>query len=320
MVIGRDAALATVLLAAAIVPVTGDAAPSLTASAQASARPRECSPRASDLRAGSARANVWETARDPNLARYCDLIARALGQLKSVPARARETAEVAEQISPGHAGTALIRGRALAGLGSYEAALLEMDRARQIDPRSLEDPETMRDWAACLARTGRTKEALDAYRALAPRVALIQGADAQAAALLEAADLSFAFGPPALDDAIAFLREARRVGATGLGARIVAELALALDRRAMTEEAASTAMDARRRIGHDADTVAGKQPGAEAAAAVALVLEATDRARAMHGWETYLQAEGGKGPWADHARRRLESLAKQAGRTAARPR
>jgi tetratricopeptide (TPR) repeat protein len=260
---------------------------------------------------------VWDTARDPNLARYCDLIARALGQLKILPARARETAEVAEQISPGHAGPPVIRGRALASLGSYEAALLEMERARQIDPRSLEDPETMRDWAACLARTGRTKEALDAYRALAPRVALIPGADAQAGALLEAADLSFSFGPPALDDAIAFLREARRVAATGLGARIVAELALALDRRAMTEEAASTAMDARRRIGHDADAVAGKQPGAEAAASVALVLEATDRARAMQGWETYLKAEGGKGPWTDHARRRLESLAKQPGRTAA---
>jgi tetratricopeptide (TPR) repeat protein len=315
MAIVRETALAVGLLAAAIVPVTGSAAPSLTASAPASARPRECSPQSSEPRSG--KANVWDTARDPNLARYCDLIARALGQLKSVPARARETAEVADQISPGHAGPPVIQGRALAGLGSYDAALREMERARQIDPRSLEDPETMRDWAACLARTGRTKEALDAYRALAHRVALIPGADAQAGALLEAADLSFSFGPPALDDAIAFLREARRVAATGLGARIVAELALALDRRAMTEEAASTAMDARRLIGHDADAVAGKQPGAEAAASVALVLEATDRARAMQGWETYLKAEGGKGPWTDHARRRLESLAKQPGRTAA---
>lgn len=316
MVRGRDAALAAVFVATAVVPASSLAAPSPpTATAPAAARPRECSTRLSGP--GSGKTNVWDTARDPNLARYCDLIARALGQLAAVPARARESAEAADQISPGHAGPPLVRGRALAGVGSYEAALRELERARQIDPRSLDDPETMRDWAACLARTGRTKEALDAYRALAPRVALIPGADAQAGALLEAAELSFSFGPPALDDAIAFLREARRVGATALGARIVAELALALDRRAMTEEAASTAMDARRRMARDADAVAGKQPGAEAAAAVALVLEATDRARAMHGWEMYLQAEGGTGPWADHARHRLELLARQPGRRAA---
>jgi tetratricopeptide (TPR) repeat protein len=302
-------ALALCLLTAATVPAKSNKTPSLTATAQASVRPRECSPH------GRGKVNVWDAARDPNLGRYCDLMAKAIGLLSRSPDDARRTADVADGICPGRAGPSVLRGRALAGLGSFEQAVREFDRAREIDPRSLQDPDAMRDWAASLGRVGRAKEALDVYRALAPRVALLSGADAQASVLLAAADLSFSFGPSAIDDAIAFLREARRLSAADTAARILAELALALDRRAMTEEAESTAAEARRRIGQNAEALAGDRPGAEAAAAAALVSERSDRVRAIRGWEMYLQGEGGKGPWAEHARRRLEALKRQPRKT-----
>jgi tetratricopeptide (TPR) repeat protein len=306
MATGREALALCLLTATAA--AANNRAPSLTAMAQASTRPRECWPGAV-----VSKPNVWDRVRDPNLDRYCDLMARALGQLPRSPEDARAMATLADGVSPGHAGPPALRGRALAGLGAFDLAVREFERARQIDPRSLEDPETMRDWAASLAGAGAVKEALAVYRALAPRVELLSGADAQARVLLEAADVSFSFGPPALDDAIAFLREARRRSAADAAPLVAAELALALDRGAMTEQAASTAVEARQRIGENADVVAADRPGSEAAAAVALVFEPSDRPRAIRGWDSYLKREGGKGPWAQHARRHLEALKKQPG-------
>jgi tetratricopeptide (TPR) repeat protein len=305
MVIGR-AALAMGLLAASSVRAGNRTPPPLTATAQASTRPRECSPSAD-----RSKGNVWDAVRDPNLGRYCDLVARALGQLRSSPADARALAEMADGISFGHAAPAVVSGRALAASGSFEHAVRAFERARQIDPGSLHDPETMRDWARALGHVGRAKEALDVYRALASRSDLLPDAAAQVGALLEAAELSFSVGPEAIDDAIAFLREARRVPAAEVATRVLAELALALERRAMTEEASSIAIEARRRMGQNADAVAGAEPGAEPAAAVALVSETTDRSRAIRGWEMYLQGAGGKGPWAAQARSRLDALRRQ---------
>ena len=303
----QRAALAVGLLAV-FVGADGRAAPSLTATARASARPRECAARPHGS-AGRWKANVWDAAREPALDRYCDLMAKALGQLAVSPQNARMTADLADAVSPGHAGPAAVRARALVAGGAFALAAREFARAREIDPRSVEDPETMRDWARCLARVGRAKEALDAFRALAPRVGLLPGAD-QGRTLLEAAEVALSIGPAALDDAIAFLREAKRVSASD-GA-VLAALALALDRRGMNEEAASVAIEASRRLEQNANSV--EDTTGEAIAAVALVSEATDRASAIRGWERYLQGDGAKGPWADHARRRLDALKKQGGK------
>jgi len=279
----------------------------LTAAAQSSGRPAECAAHARPI-------NRWDAARDPEVDRYCDLLARGFGELPFAPDTARERADAADRVSPGHAATAVLRGRAYAGLKDYPHALIELERARAIDARSLDDPATLRDLARVLSRSGRGTEALAVYRALGPRLALFPQADERAKTFLEGAELAFALGSPALDDAIAFLSEAKQLAVRDLQWRIAAELALALDRRGRKEEAASLALDLGRRLRKESlpvttdDSAKSLVGFAEQQAAVALVLESVDAQKASQIWERYLGLVGDEAPWRDHARKRLEGL------------
>jgi tetratricopeptide (TPR) repeat protein len=279
----------------------------LTTAAQASGRPAECA-------AQTRPTNRWDAARDPDVDRYCDLIARGFGELPFAPDTARERADAADRVSPGHAAPAVLRGRAYAGLRDYPHALIELERARAIDPRSLDDPATLRDLARVLSRTGRGPDALVVYRALGPRLALLPSTDERARTFLEGAELAFALGSSALDDAIAFLTEAKQLAVRDLQWRVASELALALDRRGRNDEAASLALDLARRLRKESLPVTGDDAAKSAAgyaeqqAAFALVLEAVDRQKAAQIWERYLALVGDESPWRDHARKRLEAL------------
>ena len=150
--------------------------------------------------------------------------------------------------SPGHAATAVLRGRAYAGLKDYPHALIELERARAIDSRSLDDPATLRDLARVLSRSGRGSEALVVYRALGPRLALFPSTDERAKTFLEGAELAFALGSSALDDAIAFLSEAKQLAVRDLAvAHRVRARARARSPRPK-DEAASLALDLGRRL------------------------------------------------------------------------
>jgi tetratricopeptide (TPR) repeat protein len=279
---------------------------SLTAAAQASSRPAECAPNART-------SNRWDAARDPEVDRYCDILARGFGELIFDPSTARERADAADRVSPGHAAPAVLRGRAFAGLKDYAHAVEELERARHIDPRSLDDPASLRDLARSLARTGRNADALAAYRALGPRVALFPSTDERAKTFLEGAELAFAMGSQALDDAIAFLGEAKQLAVRDLQWRVVSELALALDRRGRAEEASSLAQDLARRARKESLASAGDEAtkssgSAEQQAAIAFVLESIDPQKAAQAWERYLGLVGDESPWRDHARKRLDAL------------
>jgi hypothetical protein len=283
---------------------------SLTAVAQSSARPRECSPRkAHDVR--STGVNIWESVRQPNLDRYCSLVARGFAELAQVPKAAYDTAVQADRAAPGHAAPFVLMGRAAAGSGSFAQALGHFERAKGIDARSLEDPGTMRDLARTLAHTGRAPDALGIYRALAPRLALFFGGEERAAILIEAADLAFGMGPVGIDDAVAFLEEARQIPLYGLRARALAELALALDRHRMADDAKPLLSQLSRDWEKGAKLTPTEQGTAEVDAAVALALEAVDPAAAAEGWQRYLAGPAGAGPWGEHARARLEALRKR---------
>ncbi|WP_437278609.1 tetratricopeptide repeat protein [Sorangium sp. So ce375] len=222
----------------------------LVAAAAAAGRPPECSARSG--RAIARGPTVWERARAPELPRYCDLLARGQAQLGGDAAAARESARLADKILPGHAAPQVLLARADLALGSPEDAARAFEQARRIDPRSVEDPQTMHDLARALARTGKRDEAMATYRALVPRIDLLGTADQRALVLLEAAHLSMAAAgaaspagaaarPPAgahgdaalrgdLDEAIAYLREARLRAQTQLARDVTLSLALALDR------------------------------------------------------------------------------------------
>lgn len=309
----------------------------LTAAAAASGRPPECGSRS--RRALARGPTVWELARVPSLQRYCDLMARAQTQLASLPKEARKAAMEADQALPGHAPPAVLLARAalaLGGPGAEEDAARAFARARAIDARSVEDPATMHDLARVLARTGKRDEALAVYRALVPRIDLLGSASLRVSVLLEAAHLSMTLEgaggappstaalarPPAaprprLDEAVAYLREARQRPPTQLRGDVLLTLALVLDRAGDRDEAATTLAEARsageRRRGEPAEYLAAPEDGA---ALDALAAEGGERAAAQKAWDAYLAGPGGKGPWAAAARARLEAIRKGGGRAA----
>ncbi|WP_437675755.1 hypothetical protein [Sorangium sp. So ce131] len=347
------ALLLPALLAFPLAAHGGQGSGDLVAAAAAAGRPPECSARSS--RAIARGPTVWERARSPDLPRYCDLLARAQAQLGGGAEAAREAARQADQLLPGHAAPQVLLARAALALGSPEEAARAFALARQIDPRSVEDPHTLHDLARALARTGQRGEAIAIYRALVPRIDLLATADQRALVLLEAAHLSMAAGaaagaaaasPPAegaragLDEAIAYLREARHRAQTQLARDVTLSLALALDRAgdraqadAALEGAAAAvqagparALDAHAGAAareHAADDVAGAAARLRTVdylaspddrlALEALALERSAPAAAIERWEAYLSGAGGQGPWAAAARARLDALRKGAG-------
>lgn len=279
----------------------------------------------------------------PTLQQYCDLMAKAQAALPTLPAEAKKAAEEADLALPGRAAPAVVVARAALALGSVDEAARAFEKARALDPRSVEEPATMHDLARVLVKTGKRDEALGVYRALVPRIDLLASGDRRVSVLLEAAHLSMteegaagalarpgelarpkAAPKPRLDEAIAYLREARQRPPTQLAGDVLLSLALTLDRAGTREEADAALIEADRtgaklRSGPLSYLVAPE----DRAALEALSAEGSNRAAAQKAWEAYLAGPGGKGPWAGAARARLELLRRGGGaraKVAPRPR
>jgi tetratricopeptide (TPR) repeat protein len=317
----------------ALPPLSANVGPgaSLSAAAAAAGRPPECGSRS--RRALAKGPSVWELARVPNLQRYCDLVARAQTELASSPKDAKRSAEAADQALPGHAAPAVVQARAALALGQLDEAAKAFARARAADARSVEDPKAMHDLARVLAGTGKRDEALAVYRALVPRVDLLGSTDRRVLVMLEAAHLSMtaegAGGPPSpadlakprarprLDEAAAYLREARQLPPSALSGEVLLSLALVLDRSGARDEAEATLGEALRSGARVRPEALGYVAAPEDRGALeAMAAEGSDRATAQKGWEAYLAGAGGKGPWAAAAKARLDALKKGGGRVA----
>lgn len=270
------------------------------------ARPGECG-----VLEGFKAANVWERAKEPQLRRYCDLLASGTAKLvgsaslaKDVPAIAAE----ADKLFPGRAAPKVLEGRALLRLGKPAAAVAALEEAKKRDERALDDPVALLAWARANARTGRIDEAAQAYRAALPRTSALSTPE-RSAASFEAGMIVMAQGPKVVDDAVAMLRQARREAQDAMQVASVVALALALDRAGQRDEAKAVLAE---RVRSDVKPVLGDPrvvealadagvPG-EAEALAATALEAVDPAAAREAWRRYADGAGGKGPWAEHAR------------------
>jgi len=272
----------------------------LTGVAQASVRPREC---------GSSRPTVWERAREPHLRAYCDALARGFGKLATAPREAKAEAQRATELSPERAAPFVLLGRAELATGAYEAARLAFERARAIDARALDEPNALHAHAIALFRSGREDEALASYRALVPRIDLLTGADRRVRVLVEAAELAMSRGPEHADLALTWLRRARREPLREAQPRVLAMLALVLDRRGDAEQVSVLLEEVRRLGGRKAVEAFASQDveTKEASAVLALVEEGANPRAAAESWERYLA--GARAPSAiEHARKRLDRL------------
>ena len=255
-------------------------------------------------------ANPWERAKEPNLRRYCDLLASGTAKLvgmgstilvKEVP----QIADDADKLLPGRASPSVLKGRAFLRLGRPEDALAALNEAKRRDDRALDDPVALLAWARANARTGHLTEAAQAYRAALPRTSALT-AQERSAASFEAGMTVMAQGPAGIDDAIAMFRQARRDAQDAMQVGSIAALALALDRAGQRDEAKAILAE-RSRTDVKATLADPRVIEALSDAGVryegdALVAIALDGEGAKDAWRTYLDGAGGKGPWADHAR------------------
>jgi tetratricopeptide (TPR) repeat protein len=295
------------------------AAPNLAVAAAASGRPPECRQDVASAKGPS----VWAIAREPALRPYCDLVAKAHALLASDPRGSEKAAEDAETVLPGQAAPTLVRARAALALGRLEDAERYFGAAAALDPRGIEDPATLHDYARVLKRRGRVVDALAIYRRLVPRASLLANPDREVAVLLEAAHVAMAAPPPTtppgsdgtsvggLEEAAAYLREARARPATQYKGDVSWSLALVVDRTGQKENADALVSEARRsgaRL-HPAgiDYVASE---GDLDALAALAKESDEPANAAAHWTAFLAGPGGKGPWAKVASLRLEALRK----------
>lgn len=271
----------------------------------------------------SRRPTIWQLARTPELGKYCDLVARAKSQLATDPKAAAASAKAADTALPGRAAPRVLLARAAFAQGNVTDAAKEFEAARGIDARSVEDPQTMHDLAEVLRKTGKLDEALAVYRALVPRIDLLAPSDRRVLVLLEAAHVSMAVAaktPPAspgsrpsLDEAIAYLREARQRPPTALTNDVLVSLALALDRSGDRVQADAILADAHAPASDTRATTPDYLVAAEDKYCLD-ALQAASPADAAKLWESYLTTPGGKGPWATAARARLDA-AKKPGKT-----
>lgn len=272
------------------------------------ARPIECR-----MHDGGRTANAWERAKEPNLRRYCDLLASGTAKLvgpgslllvEEIP----RIADQADQLLPGRAAPSVLKGRGLLRLGKAEEALAALSEAKRRDERALDDPLALLAWARANARTGHLSAAARAYRAALPRTSLLPGTE-RAAAAFEAGMVVMAEGLSGIDDAAAMFRESRRDSEGAMHDASVLALALALDRSARKEEAravlAERARTDAKAIVSDArvmEALADAGVRHEADALVGLALDGVEGSSAKDAWQKYLDGPGAKGPWTDHAR------------------
>jgi len=171
----------------------------------------------------------------PGLERYCARLARGQARLASDPEAAGAAARGADEAMPGRAAPLVLEARAALALGKLDDAVALFDRGRALETRSVEQPAALYDLATTLRRTGKLRRALDAYRILVPRAAMLSSRAVRALALLEAAHVSMALAAQdddvaALDEAMAYLREAGRNRHHPNGIDVALSLALTLDR------------------------------------------------------------------------------------------
>ena len=273
----------------------------LVAAAAASGRPAECVPRTS--KGGGV--SVWTQSRVPHLRRYCFLVSRAHARIKSNPASAKKLALHADKLLPGRAAPHVVLARVALTTGDIKGALAAFELALKRDARSVEQPLAMMDLARANVASGKLDVALQTYRILVPRAALLPSRTMRAQILLEAAHVSMTAGTN-VDEALAYLREAARDPHQALRIDVALSLVLTLDRAG--HHAQANAVLAARTTRAWAKTGKADYLVDDNVASVlrGLALERYDRAAARLHYQRYLTKASG--PYVEAVRRRVARL------------
>ncbi len=284
------------------------------AAAGSSPRPLECKPD-SNAAVGSGY-TVWDAAREPRLLRYCNALAKGYARLREAPEQAVQAAAIAARAEPGQAAPQVLKALALVSMGRFKESFESYRQALAKAPDLRLSPEALHGYARAAASTGHRGEALGAYRRLVPMASLLTSPGASESVLVEAAALVMLTTPKELQEAVAYLNEARRRNAVPvLRPYIVAALSLALDRQGRTEEARGVAAEARGGAGAMGGAT---QPAAssvmlpaidshELLAMMAMLAAAESRELSQDYFREFVEGAPSDHPWLAHARAKLSS-------------
>jgi hypothetical protein len=297
----------------------------IPAAAAASPRPLVCRNDA------DRRSSLWARARPVEIERYCTTLARGLARLERAPAESLALAREAMAILPRETLGPLLEGRALLRLGRSAEAWQRLAPLVLASAHALDDAPSLHDVARAALLSGALDDAQRLYRLLMPRSVVLGSEHIRRAATIEAAALTLARGPNDLEEALGYLDEARASPAAGTQDLVLGLLALTLDRAGRREQARAVAREAsgpyaleallssvdRARVAAPELGVAGATqtpllalrpllPDGEIHAVIATLAEGRDAALRRAHLAAFLVSAGGKGPWADHARRALD--------------
>ena len=321
-----------------------DQAHVLQAASGSSPRPTEC------RTSGPDRAHTfWDRARDPRLRRYCDLLAKGYARLDQDAAQALEVAKQAQALEPKRSAPRLLEARALVGQGrmaeafqTFQQVLGQAATPESVPAANAADrlpggnavelsPAGLYAYAVAAVGSGQIEQGLSAYRRVVPMASLLSGEGASERVYVEAAVLVMQRDPAQLQEAVAYLNEARRQNANlRLRPFVLSALALALDRQGRHEEARGVAREAH---GHTALLMSAATPAGSAGpsgarvgpevpsesprmplprvdpvellamAAMLAAAEAPELARQY--WKDFVERAPASHPWLAHARGKL---------------
>jgi tetratricopeptide (TPR) repeat protein len=253
------------------------------------------------------RTSIWEKARTPKHARYCYLLAAAESQIRDSPRRSSATAEKAHQLFPDRAAPYEVKARAAVIAGKYQQAVGFFEKAKELDPRSLQHPRSLLPFAQALRLTGKSKEATEIYRLLVPRIGLLSEVD-RGPALHQAALSLLEEGPGSIDGALAILRVALQHGTPSGRSVTSALLALTYDRKGLALDVDGLAARALKRNALTRLKLLKKFKFQEVEAAEARLLETSDRKEAAKTWKSYLSHVPKNAPWVAHAQKHIDQM------------
>jgi tetratricopeptide (TPR) repeat protein len=288
---------------------------SLEAAAGSSPRPLECLEPSNAQRHDT----LWDRAKNPRLSRYCILLARGYAKLSSEPGASATLAAQAQKLLGGLTAPLVLKARAALALGDPKGAFAAFEEARTLDETLRLPPAALHDYALAAADSQHGQQALSAYRRLVPMAGLLTNPGHKERVYIEAALLVMVLEPGSVQEAAAYLLEARRGNPVpSLKPFILGGLALALDRQGRREEARGVAGEVRgagaltRRLllaQEGAARVTGPGGlrifGHELVAMVAIVAAPEDRELSRQHWQQYIQNVGPDGAWVEHARAHL---------------
>jgi tetratricopeptide (TPR) repeat protein len=155
--------------------------------------------------------------------RHCRELSRAQALLERAPeqALARSTALLVE--APDLLQARILHGRASLRLGQTRTALADLAPLLETEAGALADPATLQDGGRAALREGNLATAARFYRKLGSSAALLPERRQQVVAYVEIAAVLLASESPPGDEALAYLREARRRSAgSGFTSLVVA--------------------------------------------------------------------------------------------------